>query len=38
MNPVIFTIWGISIKWYSLLILIGILIGIFLVMKEAKKF
>ncbi len=38
MNPVIFTIWGISIKWYSLFILIGILIGIFLVMKEAKKF
>ena len=38
MEPVIFTIFGVSIRWYSLLILIGIIIGIFLVMKEAKKF
>ena len=37
MNPVLTTIFGIEIKWYSFLILIGILIGIFLVEKEAKK-
>lgn len=38
MNPVMFTIFGIEIKWYSFLILIGIIIGIFLVEKEAKRF
>lgn len=38
MNPVMFTLFNIEIKWYSFLILIGIIIGIFLVEKEAKKF
>ena len=38
MNPVIFSIFGLEIKWYSLLILIGIIIGVFLVIKEAKRF
>lgn len=38
MNPVIFTIFDIPIKWYSILILIGIIIGIILIMHEAKKF
>lgn len=38
MNSVMITIFGLEIKWYSFLILIGILIGIFLVEKEAKKF
>ena len=37
MNPVIFKLFGIDIHWYSVLILIGMLIGIFLAMKEAKK-
>ena len=38
MNPVIFTIFGIDIQWYSILILIGIVIGLILLEKEAKKF
>jgi len=38
MNPIMFTIFGIEIKWYSFLILIGIIIGLVLVIKEAKKF
>ena len=38
MNPVLVTIFGIQIKWYSILILIGILIGLYLTNKEAKKF
>ena len=38
MNPVMLTIFGIEIKWYSFLILIGIILGILLVTKEAKRF
>lgn len=38
MNPEIFNIGGISIRWYSVLILIGIIIAIFLAEKESKKF
>ena len=38
MNPVMFTIFNIEIRWYSFLILLGIIIGIFLIIKEAKKF
>ena len=38
MNPVIFAIFGIDIQWYSILILIGIVIGLILLEKEAKKF
>lgn len=38
MNPIMFTIFGIEIKWYSFLILIGIIIGILLIEKEAKRF
>lgn len=38
MNPIMFTVFGIEIKWYSFLILIGIIIGIVLVIREAKKF
>ena len=38
MNPVMFSIFGIEIKWYSIMILIGIVLGIFLVQKEAKRF
>lgn len=37
MNPTMLTIFGLEIKWYSFLILVGMLIGIFLVLKEAKK-
>lgn len=37
MNPEIFHIGNISIKWYSVLILIGIIIGFYLADKEGKK-
>lgn len=38
MEAVAFTIWQFSIKWYSILILVGALIGIAIAIKEAKKF
>jgi len=38
MNPIMFTLFGIEIKWYSFLILIGILIGLYLVNKEGQRF
>ncbi|MCM1053855.1 MAG: prolipoprotein diacylglyceryl transferase [Ruminococcus sp.] len=38
MNPVMLTIFGIEIKWYSFLILVGILISLFLIEKESKRF
>ena len=38
MNPIIFTIGNFSFRWYSMLILIGIVITYFLVIKETMKF
>ena len=38
MNPEIFHIGALSIRWYSVLILTGVLIAIFLANKESKKF
>ena len=38
MNPVIYSIGGFSIRWYSVLILTGAIIGILLLMIEAKRF
>jgi len=38
LNPELFNIGGLSIRWYSVLILLGILIGFFLANKEGKKF
>ncbi len=38
MNPVMFSLFGIDVKWYSFLILMGIIIGVFLVLREAKGF
>lgn len=38
MSPNMFTLFGFDIKWYSFLILIGMIIGIILIEKEAKKF
>jgi phosphatidylglycerol:prolipoprotein diacylglycerol transferase len=37
MDPVIFSIGKISIRWYSVCILTGIIIAYFLIQKEAKK-
>ena len=38
MNPEIFHIGSLSVRWYSLLILTGILIAIYLANRESKKF
>lgn len=38
MHPEIFNIGGLSIRWYSVLILVGIIIGFILATKEGKKF
>jgi len=38
MNPEMFHIGSLSIRWYSVLILTGIIIAIFLANKESKKF
>ena len=38
MNPIMFSLFGIDIHWYSVLILVGIIIGLILLEREAKKF
>lgn len=38
MNPEIFNIGGFSIRWYSVLILFGIIIGFLLAKREGNKF
>ena len=38
MNPYIFQIGNFSIRWYSVLILIGVILGIILLEKEGKRF
>ena len=37
MNPVAFTIFGIDVMWYGVLISAGVLAGIFVALKEAKR-
>ena len=38
MNPIFIKLGNIEIRWYSLLILIGVIIAFFLANKEAKKY
>lgn len=38
MNPELINIFGLSIRWYSVLILIGAALGIFLLKQEARRF
>ncbi len=38
MDPIMFKIFGLEIRWYSVLIMIGMLICYFLVKRESKKF
>ncbi len=38
MNPVAFSIFGFDIRFYSFLILIGVVIGYAMIVKEAKRF
>lgn len=37
MNPVAFTIFGLSIRWYGILLSMGILVGILIAYNEAKR-
>ncbi len=37
MNPVAFSIFGIDVRWYGILISTGIILGILLALKEAKR-
>ncbi len=38
MNPILIEIGNIKIYWYSVMILIGVLLGSYIVTKEAKRF
>lgn len=38
MNPIMFSVGSIDVRWYSVLILLGALIGIAILLKEAKRF
>lgn len=38
MDPVLFTLFGIEIRWYSILILVGIILAIGMLIKEGKRF
>ncbi len=38
MNPVAFSIGNFDIRWYSILILIGVIIGLLIANREAKRF
>lgn len=38
MNPVLFTIGGFAIRWYAIIILLAVIIGIKLAQIEARKF
>lgn len=38
MNPTMFTLFGYDIKWYSVLILVAVIVGHFLITRESKKF
>ncbi|HPW99908.1 MAG TPA: prolipoprotein diacylglyceryl transferase, partial [Sedimentibacter sp.] len=37
MNPVAFTIFGIDVMWYGVLISAGVLLGVLIALKEAKR-
>ena len=38
MNPYIIEFGGFGLRWYSALILIGVIIGVWMVKKEGKRF
>lgn len=37
MDPIAFTVFGIDVRWYGILISIGIILGVLLALKEAKR-
>ena len=38
MNPILFSIFGVEIRWYSVLLLTGMIVAIILLIKEGKRF
>ncbi len=38
MNPIVINLFGIEIRWYSVLLLLAVIIGIFLLIQEGKKY
>lgn len=38
MNPILFSIGNFEIRWYSVFLLVGFLVGYFFINKEAKRF
>jgi phosphatidylglycerol---prolipoprotein diacylglyceryl transferase len=38
MDPVLFSIGGLEIRWYSVLILVGVFVAYFLITREANRF
>lgn len=38
MNPIAFSIFGLEVRYYSLFILLGVVIAYFMIVREAKKF
>ncbi|MDD4187845.1 MAG: prolipoprotein diacylglyceryl transferase [Bacilli bacterium] len=38
MNPIIFSIGGFDLRWYSVTMLIAVIVGVSLIQKEARKF
>lgn len=38
MDPVMFNFFGVEIRWYSFFILIGVVLGIILLIREGKRF
>lgn len=37
MDPIAFSVFGIDVRWYGILISTGIILGVFLALKEAKR-
>ena len=38
MNPILIQIGNLKIYWYSIMILLGVIIGCYIVIKESKKY
>ena len=38
MNPILITVGGFEIRWYAIFILIGVLLALYLITKESKRF
>ena len=38
MNPILFTLFGVEIRWYSVLLLVAMIVALLIFMKEGKRF